>query len=302
MRPFHCVLPAAACALALLAAAPASGDTAAANPTLVGENLTGTTSDLSFECNGDQTTTASFTLSGAAIGPYPGTFTESATATITNHDLTSFEAAFTIMSAETTVTGTKEGSLEGIARCEEIENAVADTFLFYLDAFLFQYRATIISPLGTSSDSGRGEASFALINSPSPGTVQGAGGELFIESTQLLPDTEGLVTGGGRVEPDVRFGFIGKSRDAASFYGTCDVVDALADAHVKCVDVTGLAVVGTHATVSGDATVNDVPTRYRMDVDDLGEPGIGRDTFKIQTDSGYFAGGVLTGGDIQIHS
>jgi hypothetical protein len=34
-------------------------------------------------------------------------------------------------------------------------------------------------------------------------------------------------------------------------------------------------------------------------VDDFGEPGIGRDTFKIQTDAGYTAAGVLTAGNIQ---
>jgi hypothetical protein len=38
----------------------------------------------------------------------------------------------------------------------------------------------------------------------------------------------------------------------------------------------------------------------RIDVDDLGEPG-NFDTFRIQTDSGYSAGGTLAGGNIQIH-
>jgi hypothetical protein len=34
-------------------------------------------------------------------------------------------------------------------------------------------------------------------------------------------------------------------------------------------------------------------------VDDLGEPGIGRDTFKIVTDNNsYTAAGVVTGGNI----
>ena len=30
---------------------------------------------------------------------------------------------------------------------------------------------------------------------------------------------------------------------------------------------------------------------YRIDVDDVAEPGKGKDTFKIQTDSGYAAAG-----------
>jgi hypothetical protein len=59
---------------------------------------------------------------------------------------------------------------------------------------------------------------------------------------------------------------------------------------------------GTHATFFGNATVNGVPTTYRIDVDDLGEPGAGRDTFRVQTAGGYSAGGVLTHGNIQIHN
>jgi hypothetical protein len=44
---------------------------------------------------------------------------------------------------------------------------------------------------------------------------------------------------------------------------------------------------------------------FTVDVDDCGEPGsspgAGPDTFKIQTSSGYMAGGLLVGGNIQIH-
>ncbi len=57
---------------------------------------------------------------------------------------------------------------------------------------------------------------------------------------------------------------------------------------------------GTHATFFGNATVNGVAT-YRIDVDDLAEPGAGRDTFKIQTANGYTVGGVLLRGNIQVH-
>ncbi len=46
--------------------------------------------------------------------------------------------------------------------------------------------------------------------------------------------------------------------------------------------------------------MNGVAT-YRIDVDDLAEPGAGRDTFKIQTANGYTVGGVLLRGNIQVH-
>jgi hypothetical protein len=70
---------------------------------------------------------------------------------------------------------------------------------------------------------------------------------------------------------------------------------------IKCLDVTSLIQSGTHATFFGNATVNNVAVTYRIDVDDLAEPGRGQDTFSIQMSSGYAAGGVLTGGNVQVH-
>jgi hypothetical protein len=43
------------------------------------------------------------------------------------------------------------------------------------------------------------------------------------------------------------------------------------------------------------------PIEYRIDVDDLAEPGRNKDTFRIRTASGYDVGCVLVGGNIQIH-
>jgi len=57
---------------------------------------------------------------------------------------------------------------------------------------------------------------------------------------------------------------------------------------------------GTWAAFTGKAEVNGILEDYRIDVDDLAEPGAGSDTFKIATDS-YVSSGVLTGGNIQIH-
>lgn len=57
----------------------------------------------------------------------------------------------------------------------------------------------------------------------------------------------------------------------------------------------------THATFFGEAEVNGVVTDYRIDVDDNAEPGKGRDTFEIQTGTGYSAAGILDGGSIKIH-
>ena len=47
--------------------------------------------------------------------------------------------------------------------------------------------------------------------------------------------------------------------------------------------------------------MNGVATRYTVVVQDNSEPSRGTDTFTIQTDSGYAAGGPVTGGNIQVH-
>ncbi len=58
--------------------------------------------------------------------------------------------------------------------------------------------------------------------------------------------------------------------------------------------------IGNHATFRGKADANGAaPTTYRIEVIDNGEPGLG-DTFTIATDSGYAAGGILTGGNVQV--
>jgi hypothetical protein len=118
--------------------------------------------------------------------------------------------------------------------------------------------------------------------------------------------TTGQVTGGGQIynsspSDKIAFGFTGKS-DTNGIKGECSVVDPSTKTKIKCTDVTDLVRTATHATLFGDATVNGTATTYRIDVDDNAEPGAGSDTFKIHTASGYTTGGVLTNGNIQIHS
>lgn len=119
----------------------------------------------------------------------------------------------------------------------------------------------------------------------------------------ILPaTTPGQVTGGGWIlkgTDKVSFGFNAQS-DGSAVKGNCNVIDHGTKTHIKCLTVESLVVAGTHATFFGEANVDGVTTSYRIDVDDLGEPGTA-DTFKIQTDSGYAAAGTLAGGNIQIH-
>jgi hypothetical protein len=59
----------------------------------------------------------------------------------------------------------------------------------------------------------------------------------------------------------------------------------------------------TRASIFGEATIDGTGSHaYRIDVQDLGEPGKDVDTYRIQLDTGYDSGEkVLEGGNVQIH-
>ena len=75
--------------------------------------------------------------------------------------------------------------------------------------------------------------------------------------------------------------------------------DKASEFTLKSGELTGVQISGTHARITGIATVNGSETPFTIDVDDLGEPGRS-DTFTL-TAGAYSAGGVLNGGNIQIH-
>jgi hypothetical protein len=132
-------------------------------------------------------------------------------------------------------------------------------------------------------------------------------GEPFDEGSKawiIETAAPGRATGGGHIAGVLRqvgFSLTAKSTDVG-FDGHCRVFDPEPDVRIRCIDVDSLLILGTHASFAGDATVNDAPTRYQIEVDDLGEPGKDRDTFTIRTDSGYVATGVLVNGNINVRS
>ena len=131
-------------------------------------------------------------------------------------------------------------------------------------------------------------------------------GEPEAEATKawILPtSTAGHSTGGGQLagaDRPIAFGF--NARNTNLLQGECTVIDRDADVQVKCTDVTSVVQAGTHATFFGNGTVNGSPMTYRVDVDDLGEPGAGVDTFTIVTSTGYTAGGQLERGNVQVRA
>lgn len=120
----------------------------------------------------------------------------------------------------------------------------------------------------------------------------------------VLPETTpGEATGGGQTmnaggSGPISFGFNARSADTG-LTGHCSLVDSSADTVVKCLDVIALTRAGNVATFFGAGTIDGASTMYRIDVVDNHEPG-SADTFQIRTSSGYSAGGVLTGGNVQV--
>ena len=138
--------------------------------------------------------------------------------------------------------------------------------------------------------------------------VQDGGEPVAVPATKAwVPPTStpGQANGGGQFyntghTDKIAFGFSAKNKDG-KLTGECSVVDPSTSTTVKCTDATSFVEAGTHATIFGDATVNGAVTTYRIDVDDLGNPGKNKDDFFITTGTGYTVGGVLTAGNIQVH-
>lgn len=299
-------------------------------PTLSGEIFSDQdVAMITATCNPNGTSTINYYTSGDAVGPYPGTYTESGTATIgpaTGPEgvngfllgtITTIDAFFTIDSAVGQVTGTKHLTVSGTGQgaCYEVENRPLPSGPLFTGVFrrlcscgatfLVHYDATIKAPDGTFyGDSGGSDLQLEQFE----GTVsEGSIGQARTFSEVFRSDqavvvplsTSGQVTGGGQVG-DVVFGLTAKA-DARGMKGECTVIDQTAGVKVKCLTVTTFVQAGNHAIIIGSATVNDASATYRIDVFDNAEPGRGADSFTIQTSTGYSAGGVLSEGNIQLH-
>ena len=297
MRTFTLVL---CCAVALLAPEVAAAQTPV---NLTGEVLSGTANPtlglgaVSIDCQPAGTSTVSYTVEGPAAGPYTGTFEESGSYTIVGGQVTDFQATFTIDAGTSQVVGTKTLRESLSAVCLPTpELGIEDFTDVLLNA---NYEATITTPTGTLVDRGRSTVA-AQLSILTTGAAGAAVQQAF--DSEDLVHTPGHTTGAGLIEDTVHghvvFGFTAKS-DGVTAKGKCAI--ATLGTLVTCQNVTLLMQLGTHVTFLGQARVNGVLTDYRIDVDDLGEPGRNRDLFGIQTTNGFTAAGVLRAGNIQVH-
>jgi len=290
--------------LALAAAPPVAAQTPG---TLTGTVLNGGANPslgigaVAIDCEPAGTSTVTYTVVGAALGPYPGTYEETGIFTIANGQVTAFEAEFTIESELADIEGSKSLRTSTSAVC--IDNPEPGIAAFTDISIVASYEAIITTPLGTYTDEGRSASGAQMLTTPD-GRASAAAQSSLISEAPVLVSTAGHVTGGGYVGDVLNdwlsFGFTAKSNET-TVKAQCTVSDRSRSVEIKCLDSTLLSQTATHATFLGSARVNGQVMDYRIDVDDLGEPGVGRDTFRIQTENGFTASGVLAGGNVQIH-
>jgi hypothetical protein len=329
-----CVVALAATAVMVSVAAGQPG-----SPTLETEDLFAQPDGVTttFSCNTEGTSTVSWTAEGIASGPFPGTFTLSGTLTIGPQSLPgahppgpntegtvagpvqTFQESFTIESGTTTITGTKtldpQATSGTAGTCQTVSQfPILDFFdghgtVVEVNAQT-RYQASIQGPDGTTSDSGIAYVALADIqitgSCPTGSECQGrlAGFNQTFALSDGLISFPGSSNGGGQVplvtgSGKVAFAFHAR-RNLAGMQGACNVVDRLARRHIRCLTVESYTQVGNHVSIAGRGDDNGIDTGYRIEADDNGEPNQGADSFTIETDSGFVAGGNVTNGDVQV--
>jgi Prealbumin-like fold domain len=123
-----------------------------------------------------------------------------------------------------------------------------------------------------------------------------------VNCTVTNDDTAIKVTGTGNVG-DVSFDLSFKN-SGGQLSGSCAVNEVRPRTRIRCLDVTSLTATqlsdGERAVVQGHATIDGAPTTYTMTVEDHGSPGVGHDSFTIDTATGYHRSGTLSGGNITV--
>jgi hypothetical protein len=296
-------------------------------PTLGGETFVATNVVIGGNCSGSAGGTLTFTASGVATGPNPGTFEEAGYARVV--DTGGFEDSVVEFAASFIIHTATGDEITGSKVLQVMQTGAQNTAVCTggtQDAFLVQARYTAQFP-GGGTEEGSSPNVFAVENCFSINV----GGVILSDCGVFLPmgpfpvgtsgfyedfvapeapsTTPGKTTGGGQIQHvssnsgEVTFGLQAQSSGTTSqdIKATCLVEDRAAQVHINCIDADSYSQVGNQATFSGHARQNDAQVTYTIHVTDNGDPGAGTDEFSISTSAGYSQSGTLTQGNIQVH-
>ena len=299
------LLVAVACALVAVSGSAAQ----TIPPTLSGEHLSGVP-QVTYHCDLGDTSTISYTVSGIAVGPYTGTFTESGVATIGPQpfpgnavSVLTFEASFVIDSPTGQVTGTKQLTAPG-----NFSNN-AGFCVDFLRSFgvTTTYNARIHTADGTFADHGQ---TIVAVNEGQQ-YPEAQFNEYFVLSDLtepvLVPMEAAKVSGGGSlVGTPANTGFVVQRKIAnGPVSGEWQFVNKTTGDIVHSLSITDLEVSGNTATFSGSCrnenAPDGAPCSFRVTVTDNGEGAQAPPDTVTVAGTGFAGGSGTLNGNIQIH-
>jgi hypothetical protein len=149
-------------------------------------------------------------------------------------------------------------------------------------------------------------ALHVVVNDPLTGAriadvvIASAHADVLCAGPPLCPNPNDFVTGGGFISGKRHFAVAGGIKRGL-FWGHLTYADRGAALKVKGSSVTRYESIDpTTRRIEGTAEINGAPGTYEAIVSDNGEPGR-NDRFSIRLSTGYFAAGMLEGGNIQLH-
>jgi hypothetical protein len=275
-------------------------------PTLYGESMAGTP-QVTSNCNLTGTSTISYSVSGVATGPYPGTFTETGIATIGPQlvpnqavSITSFSATFVIESGLFRITGIK--TLADIPTLATNLGTCVD----FLKSFgtAATYDARISTPTGTFADNGRTNVAVNDF-----GTYTTFNEALYSDLFELQPVIEpiGKVTGGGSIGgTGARTGFVVERRDSGSLpKGQWEYLNKATGDIVHSTAISALGVSGNVAVFSGtcrnEALPAGTPCTFTVTVQDNGNGASGVPDLITVSGAGFTGASGSLSGNLVIH-
>lgn len=167
----------------------------------------------------------------------------------------------------------------------------------------------VINEQIASMSAGKGDITVRALHVIVPGLVDVVIAEAHADilcGQRFCPQDKDFVTGGGRlVNPSRNFAVAGGFKNGAP-WGHLLYINHQTGVKAKGTGVTVYTAPGPSPTarhIEGTVEINGQPAGlYEVDVDDQGEPGVGRDTIKLTLPNGEVADGTLAGGNIQLHT